>query len=88
MDGRRHFCTTMDGMNDSGNPRVPLLLWPFYAVWWLVTFVVELIGRMLCGLLGIALMVVGIAVAVTVLAAPIGIPIAALGFLLMVRAVF
>jgi hypothetical protein len=75
-------------MNDSDAKRVPLLLWPFYAVWRLLTFVVELVGRVVCGILGLALMVAGIAIAITVLAAPIGIPIAALGFLLLVRAVF
>jgi hypothetical protein len=75
-------------MNDSTDKRVPILLWPFYAVWWLLTFVVEFIGRMLCGLLGLALMIAGIAVTITVLAAPVGIPIAALGFLLLVRAIF
>ena len=75
-------------MNDSTDKRVPILLWPFYAVWWFLTFVVEFIGRMLCGVLGLALMVAGIAVTITVLAAPVGIPIAALGFLLLVRAIF
>ena len=75
-------------MNDSRNGPVPLLLWPFYAIWRLLTFVVELIGRVFCGILGLALMFAGIAITITVLAAPIGIPIAALGFLLLVRAFF
>ena len=75
-------------MNDSRNDRVPLLLWPFYAIWRLLTFVVELIGRVFCGILGLALMFAGIAITITVLAAPIGIPVAALGFLLLVRAIF
>ena len=75
-------------MNDSRNGPVPLLLWPFYAIWRLLTFVVELIGRVFCGILGLALMFAGIAITITVLAAPIGIPIAALGFLLLVRAIF
>ena len=55
-------------MSDRG---VPILLWPFYAIWRLLTFVVELIGRLLCGVLGIGLMVAGIAITITVLAAPI-----------------
>ncbi len=75
-------------MNDSRNGQVPLLLWPFYAIWRLLTFVVELIGRVFCGILGLALMFAGIAITITVLAAPIGIPVAALGFLLLVRAIF
>jgi hypothetical protein len=78
----------MIAMSDSSDKQVPILLWPFYAVWRLLTFVVELIGRMLCGLLGFALMFAGIAITITVLAAPVGIPIAVLGFLLLVRAIF
>ena len=75
-------------MNNSRNDRVPLLLWPFYAIWRLLTFVVELIGRVFCGILGLALMFSGIAITITVLAAPLGIPIAVFGFLLLVRAIF
>jgi hypothetical protein len=78
----------MWAMNDSGNNHVPFLLWPFYAVWRLLTFVLELIGRVFCGVLGLALMFAGIMITVTVLAAPVGIPVAALGFLLLVRAIF
>ena len=75
-------------MNYSNDNRVPVLLWPFYAVWRLLTLLVELIGRLLCGVLGLALMVAGVAITITVLAAPVGIPLAALGFLLLVRAIF
>ena len=67
---------------------VPILLWPFYAIWRLLTFVVELVGRLLCGVIGLGLMVAGIAITITVLAAPVGIPLAAVGFLLLVRAIF
>lgn len=67
---------------------VPILLWPFYAIWRLLTFVIEMVGRLICALIGLALMAAGTALTITVLAAPIGIPIAAVGFLLLVRAVF
>jgi hypothetical protein len=67
---------------------IPILLWPFYAIWRLLTFVVEMVGRLICALIGLALMAAGTAITITVLAAPIGIPIAAFGFLLLVRAVF
>jgi hypothetical protein len=67
---------------------VPILLWPFYAIWRLLTFVVEMVGRLVCALLGLALMVAGTAITITVLAAPIGVPIAVVGFLLLVRALF
>ena len=74
-------------MNDSHRD-VPILLWPFYAVWRLLTFFLELVGRLLCGLIGIGLMIAGVAIAITILAAPVGIPLAAVGFLLLVRAIF
>ena len=67
---------------------VPILLWPFYAIWRLLTFVVEMVGRLVCAVLGLALMAAGTAITITVLAAPIGIPVAAVGFLLLVRALF
>jgi len=75
-------------MSDNGEKQIPWLLWPFYAIWRVVTFVFELTGRIICALIGLALMAAGVAVTVTVVAAPIGIPIAAFGFLLLVRALF
>lgn len=88
MDRRKLVWTTIRPMSDSRDNRVPLLLWPFYAVWRMLTFVLELVGRVVCGVLGLALMGAGILITVTVLAAPLGIPVAALGFLLLVRAIF
>ena len=67
---------------------VPILLWPFYAVWRVVTFVLMAVGRLLCALLGIAVMILGGVIAMTIVAAPVGIAIAAFGFLLVVRALF
>ncbi len=75
-------------MNDSTQSNVPILLWPFYAIWRLLTFILNLIGRVISALLGIALMAVGVAISLSVVGAPIGIPLAALGFLLVTRALF
>ena len=75
-------------MNDSTQSNVPILLWPFYAIWLLLTFILNLIGRVISALLGIALMAVGVAISLSVVGAPIGIPLAALGFLLLTRALF
>jgi small-conductance mechanosensitive channel len=74
-------------MNNHSNG-IPILLWPFYAVWRLLTFVVELIGRLLCGMLGIGLMVAGVAITLSIIGAPVGIPLASVGFLLLVRSIF
>ena len=67
---------------------VPILLWPFYAVWRLLTLVLELLGRLLCAVIGIGLMIAGTVVTFTVVAAPVGIPVAAIGLLLLIRALF
>ncbi len=75
-------------MNDSTQSNVPILLWPFYAIWRLLTLILNLIGRVISALLGIALMVGGVAITLSVVGAPVGIPLASLGFLLLIRALF
>jgi len=75
-------------MNDSTTSHVPILLWPFYAIWRFLTFVLNIVGRILCALLGIGLMIAGVAITLSVVGAPVGIPLASLGFLLLVRAIF
>jgi hypothetical protein len=75
-------------MNDRDENSVPLLLWPFYAIWRFATFVLKLVGRLLCAVMGIAMMFAGVAVTMSIVAAPIGVPIVALGFLLLIRALF
>jgi hypothetical protein len=75
-------------MNDSTQSNMPILLWPFYAVWRLLTFVLNVIGRLVSALLGIGLMIAGVAITMSVIGAPLGIPLASLGFLLLIRALF
>lgn len=75
-------------MPEERKPRVPWFLWPFHALWRLLTFILAATGRLLCAVLGVVLLVVGVAVALTVVGAPLGIPLAVLGFLLLVRAIF
>jgi len=75
-------------MSDSSDNGVPVLLWPFYAIWRFLTFVLEMVGRLLCALLGIGLMVGGVAITLSIIGAPVGIPLASVGFLLLVRAIF
>ena len=57
-------------------------------VWDLLALVLRLIGRVLAGILGLALMIFGITLITTVNGAPIGVPFAVLGFLLMIRSLF
>jgi hypothetical protein len=72
----------------AGDKDIPILLWPFYALWRLLTIILEITGRIICAVLGLALMAAGVAVSLSIVAAPIGIPLAVFGFLLLVRALF
>jgi hypothetical protein len=75
-------------MDDTDERRVPWLLWPLYALWRLLSLILEATGRLVLAVLGIVLMVVGLVVSLTVVAAPIGVPLAVLGLLLLLRAFF
>jgi len=75
-------------MGDARDKPVPLLLWPFYALWRLVTFILNVVGRVVCALLGLGLMVTGMALAMSIIGLPIGAALAAFGFLLLTRALF
>ncbi|MGE5176137.1 MAG: hypothetical protein ACM3JJ_07135 [Hyphomicrobiales bacterium] len=67
---------------------VPFFLWPFYAIWKVVSFVLVTTGRVVCGVLGLVFMFVGILLTVSIAGAPVGMPLAFVGGLLLVRALF
>jgi len=75
-------------MSDNEEKHIPWILWPFYALWRLLTFILNITGRIICAIIGITLMAAGISVTLSIGGAPLGIPIAAFGFLLLVRALF
>ena len=75
-------------MTDVEGRRIPWFLWPFYALWRLLTFILNATGRLVLAVLGIALMSVGLLITLTIVGAPLGIPLAILGFLLLLRAFF
>ena len=75
-------------MTDTAGNRTPWILWPLVAVWRVLTFVLELTGRIICAVLGLALTAVGVAVTLSIVGAPLGIPLAVLGVLLVIRALF
>lgn len=75
-------------MGDSSTGQVPWILWPFYAIWRILTLILNLTGRILCAVLGLVLMTAGVAVSLSIVGAVVGIPMASFGFLLLVRALF
>lgn len=68
--------------------RVPLLLWPFAAVWKLLTFILEATGRLIILILGLVFLIVGVLVSFTVIGAIVGIPLAIVGVMLITRGLF
>jgi hypothetical protein len=74
----------------SANPqkRTPWFLWPFVALWNLLTWILGLTGRLIAAVLGLVLMILGVILTVTVVGAPLGIPLAIFGLLLMIRSIY
>jgi hypothetical protein len=70
------------------NRNYPWIFWPFVALWDLLAFILKATGRLLAVLLGLLLMVIGIALSATVIGLPIGLPLAIFGFLLLIRGFF
>jgi hypothetical protein len=65
--------------------KIPWILWPFVAVWNLVAAIIKLTGRMLAMVLGLLLIVAGVALTLTVVGAIVGVPMILFGVLLIVR---
>ncbi len=68
--------------------QVPVLLWPFWALWRLVTLILELTGRLLAVMIGLVLVILGALISFTIVGALVGVPVALLGILLMLRGLF
>lgn len=65
-----------------------ILLWPFRMIWELIEFLIKMTGRLLAAIVGVALMIAGGALTLTIVGAVVGIPLAVSGFLLFVRSLF
>jgi hypothetical protein len=68
--------------------KVVWFLWPFVALWDLLAFILGLTGRLVLGILGVALMIVGLVLTLTLIAAPVGIPFLVIGLLMVFRSIF
>jgi hypothetical protein len=67
---------------------IPWYLWPFAAIWKLLAVIVEMTGRFVAMVLGIVLMLVGALISLTIIGAIVGIPLAVIGLLLLLRGIF
>ena len=67
---------------------IPWYLWPFAALWKLLAIIVEMTGRFIAMVLGIVLIIVGVLVSLTIVGAIVGVPLAIIGLLLLLRGIF
>ena len=65
--------------------RTPWFLWPFTSIWNLIIRLVSLTGRLVAIAIGLALMIAGVIVSLTVIGAILGIPLFAIGALMVIR---
>jgi hypothetical protein len=66
----------------------PWFLWPLIALWKLLAAIVEMTGRFVAMVLGIVFIIVGVIVSLTIIGAIVGIPLAIIGLLLLLRGIF
>lgn len=67
---------------------IPWFLWPFAAIWKLLAVIAEMTGRFLAMVLGLVFMLAGVLVSLTLIGAIVGIPLALIGLLLLLRGIF
>ena len=75
-------------MTTQNESHTPCFLWPFVALWRLLAMIVEMTGRFVAMLLGIVFIVVGAIVSMTLIGAIVGIPLAIVGLLLLLKGIF
>ena len=71
--------------NQQPKKRVPWYLWPFWALWRLVTLILAATGRLVAVILGLVFILVGFILTATFVGAIVGIPFIVFGFLLIIR---
>ena len=68
--------------------RIPFLLWPFWALFQLVLWILKITGRLIGAILGLVIVIVGVVLTMTIIGAIIGVPLILLGVMLTIKAIF
>jgi len=68
--------------------RTPWYLWPFVALWRLVSGILVVTGRLVAVVLGLVFVLVGALLSATVVGAIVGVPLILFGGLLVIRGLF
>jgi hypothetical protein len=64
------------------------LMWPFVAIWRLIAFILEFVGRFFAVTLGLILTLLGVVVSLTGIGVIIGVPLLLFGVVLIIRGFF
>ena len=73
---------------DKQRKKTPWYLWPFVALWRLVTGILVVTGRLVAVILGLVFILVGAVLSATVIGAILGVPLILFGGLLTIRGLF
>lgn len=73
---------------ESNRRSVPWIFWPFQFLWDFLSAILNITGRLIAGILGFIAMILGLILTLTVVGAPVGIPIMLVGVLLLTRSLF
>jgi hypothetical protein len=87
MDIHR-FELDLEGRLMTEERNTPWIFWPFVALWRLVTWILELTGRLVAVILGFVFMAIGAILSATVVGAILGVPMFLFGVLLVFRGLF
>jgi hypothetical protein len=68
--------------------RAPWFLWPFAVMLDVLGLLLRLTGRVVAVMVGLTAMIAGAVVTVTLIGAPLGIPLFVVGLMLTVRGIF
>jgi hypothetical protein len=75
----------MEEISMAQSKKPPCLLAPFVALWNLIAYIISITGRLIAILLGLAFLILGVILTITVVGAILGIPMAIFGLLVVVR---
>jgi hypothetical protein len=75
-------------MSTQTKHHISWVLWPFIALWKLLAIIVELTGRFVAMGFGVVFIIVGFIVSLTIIGAIVGVPLAIIGLLLLLRGIF
>ena len=67
---------------------IRILLWPFELLWCIASLIFRVVGSLLSAIIGLALIILGVVLTVTVVGAIIGVPIIFTGALMIIRSIF